>query len=75
MESFLLARMRMLSAAVRHVRTEKGVFIEKMAEHVEAFKEFMGSNILILDGAMGTQIQQRGLALGQVPETFNIERA
>lgn len=51
------------------------MFIEKMAERVEALKEFMKSNILILDGAMGTQIQQRGLALGQVPETFNIERS
>lgn len=50
------------------------MFIEKMADRVEAFKEFITSNILILDGAMGTQIQQRGLALGQVPETFNIEQ-
>lgn len=55
------------------MRTEKGVFTEKMANRVQAFKEFTENHVLILDGAMGTQIQQRGLALGQAPETFNLE--
>ncbi len=34
----------------------------------------LGKKILILDGAMGTLLQQRGLLPGQRPEDWNIER-
>ncbi|HBD64840.1 MAG TPA: homocysteine methyltransferase [Clostridiales bacterium] len=36
------------------------------------FKEFMKKNIVIFDGAMGTQLQKKGLRLGEVPEALNI---
>ena len=36
------------------------------------FKKFMKKNIVIFDGAMGTQLQKKGLKLGEVPETINI---
>ncbi|MGB4438662.1 MAG: homocysteine S-methyltransferase family protein [Sedimentibacter sp.] len=36
------------------------------------FKEFMKTSIVIFDGAMGTQLQKKGLKLGEVPETLNI---
>ncbi len=36
------------------------------------FKEYMKENIIIFDGAMGTQLQKNGLKLGQVPEALNI---
>lgn len=36
------------------------------------FKEFMKENIVVFDGAMGTQLQKRGLKLGEVPESWNI---
>lgn len=36
------------------------------------FREFMKKNIVIFDGAMGTQLQKKGLKLGEVPETINI---
>lgn len=35
--------------------------------------DLLGKNVLFFDGAMGTQIQQKGLRLGQTPETFNIQ--
>lgn len=38
------------------------------------FKEFMENNLVLFDGAMGTQLQNKGLKLGEVPETFNIEQ-
>ncbi len=31
-------------------------------------------NFLILDGAMGTMLQKKGMALGAIPETLNIEK-
>ena len=34
----------------------------------------VGKNILFFDGAFGTQIQKRGLKLGEIPESFNINR-
>lgn len=34
--------------------------------------EKLENSILILDGAMGTQLQERGLALGELPEEWNI---
>ncbi|MGD9568041.1 MAG: homocysteine S-methyltransferase family protein [Sedimentibacter sp.] len=36
------------------------------------FKDFMKENIVIFDGAMGTQLQKKGLKLGEVPEVLNI---
>lgn len=36
------------------------------------FKEFMKKNIVVFDGAMGTQLQKKGLRLGEVPEALNI---
>ena len=36
------------------------------------FKEYIKENILIFDGAMGTQLQKKGLQLGEVPEVLNI---
>ncbi len=36
------------------------------------FKEFMKKNIVVFDGAMGTQLQKDGLRLGEVPEALNI---
>jgi len=36
------------------------------------FNEYIKTNIVIFDGAMGTMLQKKGLKLGQVPETLNI---
>ncbi|MDF2677202.1 MAG: homocysteine S-methyltransferase [Bacillota bacterium] len=36
------------------------------------FKEYLQENIVIFDGAMGTELQKKGLKLGEVPETLNI---
>lgn len=36
------------------------------------FKEFFKDNIVILDGGMGTLLQQKGLAAGEQPERWNI---
>lgn len=38
------------------------------------FIEFMENNIVVFDGAMGTQLQKKGLKLGEVPETLNINQ-
>lgn len=38
------------------------------------FKEFMDTNLVLFDGAMGTQLQKKGLKLGEVPEVLNIEQ-
>ena len=34
--------------------------------------DFLKENILILDGGMGTLLQERGLAIGELPERWNI---
>ena len=34
--------------------------------------EFLKNNILILDGSMGTLLQERGLLPGELPETWNL---
>jgi 5-methyltetrahydrofolate--homocysteine methyltransferase len=39
------------------------------------FKEYMKDNLLIFDGAMGTQLQNKGLKLGEVPEVLNITKS
>lgn len=36
------------------------------------FREFLKSNIVVLDGGMGTLLQARGLKTGELPETWNI---
>ena len=36
------------------------------------FREFLKSNTVILDGGMGTLLQQRGLAPGEHPERWNL---
>lgn len=33
----------------------------------------LGKDLLIFDGAMGTQLQQAGLKIGEIPEVYNIE--
>lgn len=44
--------------------------IELMAGLLEALKE----KVLIADGAMGTELQRRGLEPGRLPELWNVER-
>ena len=36
--------------------------------------EFLKDNIVILDGGMGTLLQERGLGPGELPESWNIKR-
>ncbi len=36
------------------------------------FKEYIREKIVVLDGAMGTQLQKKGLKIGEVPEAINI---
>ena len=36
------------------------------------FRQAMQERVLILDGAMGTMLQQRGLRPGQSPEELNL---
>lgn len=38
------------------------------------FKEFIDNNLVLFDGAMGTELQKKGLKIGDVPETLNIEQ-
>ena len=38
------------------------------------FKDFLENNIVFLDGGMGTLLQERGLAAGELPERWNVER-
>ncbi len=35
--------------------------------------DILGKKIIFFDGALGTQIQNKGLKLGEIPETFNIK--
>lgn len=39
---------------------------------VMSFKEFLKDNIVMLDGGMGTLLQQQGLGAGEQPELWNI---
>ena len=34
----------------------------------------LGKELLIFDGAMGTQLQNAGLSAGDIPEELNIDR-
>lgn len=36
-------------------------------------RERLGKDLLIFDGAMGTQLQEAGLKAGEIPEVYNIE--
>ncbi|MBO7341912.1 MAG: homocysteine S-methyltransferase family protein, partial [Clostridia bacterium] len=36
------------------------------------FKSFLSENIVLLDGGMGTLLQARGLAAGELPERWNL---
>lgn len=36
--------------------------------------EYMKKNIVVFDGAMGTMLQKKGLKLGEIPETLNINQ-
>ncbi len=36
------------------------------------FRERFGKEMLLFDGAMGTQLQARGLAAGELPEIWNV---
>lgn len=38
-------------------------------------RERLGKEMLIFDGAMGTQLQKAGLKAGEIPETYNIDRS
>ena len=38
------------------------------------FLKCLEENIVLLDGAMGTMLQKRGLALGELPEEWNLTR-
>ena len=35
------------------------------------FKAVLGKKMLLFDGAMGTRLQAKGLAAGELPETWN----
>ena len=35
-------------------------------------KEYLQNNIIYLDGGMGTLLQEKGLASGELPERWNI---
>ena len=35
-------------------------------------KEYIQMNTVYLDGAMGTLLQEQGLALGELPERWNL---
>ena len=37
-------------------------------------RDRLGKDLLIFDGAMGTQLQKAGLGAGDIPEELNIER-
>ena len=39
------------------------------------FKAFLNNHIVVLDGAMGTQLQAAGLMLGELPEEWNISHS
>lgn len=46
---------------------EKGVSVVN-------FKELLNKDFVILDGAMGTMLQSKGLELGEIPEVFGIQK-
>ncbi len=49
------------------------VILEKAVEFVD-LREKLQSEFLFFDGAMGTYLQEQGLKLGELPESYNIEK-
>ena len=43
-------------------------------EKTVANKNIFDKDFILLDGAMGTMLQQKGMELGTVPETLNITK-
>ena len=39
-----------------------------------SFSEFLKKGIVYLDGAMGTELQKRGLRAGESPERWNLDK-
>ncbi len=53
-----------------YVQIKKGVLFRDMKNSI---LDILGKKIIFFDGALGTQIQSRGLKLGEIPEVFNIK--
>ena len=49
---------------------KKGVLLQDMKNSI---LDILGKKIIFFDGGLGTQIQNKGLKLGEIPETFNIK--
>jgi len=49
------------------VHSEKG-------ENAVNFKDLLKKDFVILDGAMGTMLQSKGLKLGEIPEVLGISQ-
>lgn len=45
---------------------ERGIFVD--------LRDLIKKNVLVIDGAMGTMLQKKGLKLGENPEVLNIEK-
>ena len=41
---------------------------------MKSFRQRLGKELIFFDGAMGTMLQERGLAAGELPELWNINR-
>ena len=41
---------------------------------MQPFRKFLCENIVLLDGAMGTELVNLGLQKGECPEIFNFEK-
>ena len=39
------------------------------------FNDLIKNSIILLDGALGTQLQKRGLEGGAIPERLNVEKS
>lgn len=52
---------------------ETGVSLEKEVQAVDV-REMLKQEYILLDGAMGTMLQAKGMEIGTVPETLNIEK-
>ena len=62
----------MITARVQ-ATVHKNVPLERMEKTV-ANKNIFDKDFILLDGAMGTMLQQKGMELGTVPETLNITK-
>ena len=52
---------------------EKDVSSERKGQTV-ADKNIFDRDFVILDGAMGTMLQKKGMEVGTIPETLNIRK-